>query len=84
MHDAYALSALILEDHYAPATSAGPLPTEPERNIPDALRGAHSQVVDLAGWKAIDQAERNRAKRAGSGKEREKFRKVKEMLAVIQ
>jgi adrenodoxin-NADP+ reductase len=41
------------------------------------------KVVTLDRWLKIDQAERQRAKDRGSKKEREKFTKVEDMLAVI-
>jgi adrenodoxin-NADP+ reductase len=81
MHDAYALSDIILQDHFAPSAS----PKHPEDGLPDALaRGIREgQVVQLDGWQKIDEAERRRAKDRGSGKEREKFTKVEDMLAVL-
>ncbi|WVQ84453.1 hypothetical protein IAT38_006605 [Cryptococcus sp. DSM 104549] len=97
MQDAYILSSLILDDHFAtspPSPSSpsfstiSPLPQTPEPGIPEAIRNAKSRqgkvVVDLDGWGRIDRAERERAERAGGGKEREKFRRVEEMLAVLE
>ncbi len=88
MHDAYSLSSLILEDHFAtppPASVASPLNTMPEAGLPEEVEVARKQgsVVDLAGWGRIDEAERERARRRGGGKEREKFTTVREMLAVL-
>ncbi|ODO03579.1 ferredoxin-NADP+ reductase [Cryptococcus wingfieldii CBS 7118] len=65
---------------YTPLNTS-PLPGLPERIISAANEG--KVVVDLDGWGRIDQAERERAKLAGSGKEREKFRRVEEMLSVL-
>jgi adrenodoxin-NADP+ reductase len=81
MHDAYALSDLILDDHYAESTSTGRV----QDGIPDELvRGRkEGKVVDLAGWGKIDAAERENAKRRGLAKEREKFTRVEDMLAVL-
>ena len=87
MHDAYSLAALILEDHFAsPRPSPGsPLGRVPEDGLPDGVeRGRREgRVVELAGWRRIDEAERERARRRGSKKEREKFTTVEEMLAVL-
>lgn len=81
MHDAYALSDLILDDHYAESSSTRRV----EGGLPDELvRGQkEGKVVDLAGWAKIDAAERENAKRKGLKKEREKFTKVEDMLAVL-
>ncbi|WVW87065.1 hypothetical protein I302_109122 [Kwoniella bestiolae CBS 10118] len=89
MHDAYSLSDLLLDDHFSSptSTSATPLNPNPEEGIPEALIRAQQRggiVVDLEGWKRIDEAEKQRAKELGNGKEREKFRRVEEMLAVLQ
>ncbi len=87
MHDAYSLSSLILEDHFAsPSSNSGsPLRDVPEDGLPEEVEKARKEgkVVDLAGWTRIDQVERERAKRAGKGKEREKFTTIEEMLAVL-
>ncbi|WWD20421.1 hypothetical protein CI109_104897 [Kwoniella shandongensis] len=102
MHDAYSLSSLILDDHFAstssPSSTAasstsasialtpGPMNSSPQPGVPDAILNAKRDgkiVVDLEGWSRIDGAERERAKRLGSGKEREKFRRVEEMLSVL-
>ncbi|WRT69834.1 uncharacterized protein IL334_006825 [Kwoniella shivajii] len=87
MHDAYSLSDQLLDDHFSnPSSTSGPLNPNPEQGIPEALTKAQRQggiVVDLEGWEKIDNAERERAKIMGNGKEREKFRKVEEMLAVL-
>jgi len=77
-----------LEDHFAtppPASVASPLNTMPEAGLPEEVEVARKQgsVVDLAGWGRIDEAERERARRRGGGKEREKFTTVREMLAVL-
>jgi adrenodoxin-NADP+ reductase len=81
MHDAYALSDLILDDHYAESAASKSV----KDGLPDELvRGQkEGKVVDLAGWGKIDTAERENAKRKGLGKEREKFTKVEDMLAVL-
>ncbi|KAJ9125633.1 hypothetical protein QFC22_000595 [Naganishia vaughanmartiniae] len=75
-----------------------PLPTTPERGIPDALvlAGASpctetstgavrsgKQVVEMEDWQMIDRAEVQRAKEAGRNKPREKFLSVREMLQVL-
>lgn len=66
-----------------------PLQTEPESGIPDVvLRGLkEGKVVDVEGWRRIDEAEKDRAKgtNVGEGKQKEriKFRRVEEMLAVL-
>ncbi|WVQ77530.1 hypothetical protein IAR50_007216 [Cryptococcus sp. DSM 104548] len=102
MHDAYALSSVILDDHLQPSipsssTSTSPSPSSgeapyaplnpsPLAGIPERVLNATNEgkvVVDLDGWGRIDQAERERAKLTGSGKEREKFRRVEEMLSVL-
>lgn len=88
MHDAYSLSALILDDHFSTppgASTSSPLGMTPEDGLPHEVENARKEgkVVDLAGWNRIDEAERERAKRSGKGKEREKFTTVEEMLAVL-
>ncbi|WVO14989.1 hypothetical protein L204_102632 [Cryptococcus depauperatus] len=61
-----------------------PEPGFPER-IEKALRNQEDKmVVDLRGWAKIDLAERKRAEILMNGKDREKFRRVEEMLAVLQ
>jgi adrenodoxin-NADP+ reductase len=59
------------------------MPREPESGVPAEI--AHGQregkVVDLEKWERIDAAERQRG--VAKGKEREKFRRVEEMLAVL-
>lgn len=90
MNDAYALASTILDDIYAPTTSspaACMLNSRPYAGIPEKVQNAAMEgkiVVDLEGWAKIDKAEVERAKRMGSGKEREKFRRVEDMLAVLQ
>lgn len=61
-----------------------PLPLVPELGRPDAIeRGLKDgQVVDMGAWLKIDAAERERGKQKGR-EEREKFRTVDEMLAVL-
>ncbi|TXT12992.1 hypothetical protein VHUM_01393 [Vanrija humicola] len=89
MQDAYALVEGILGDYVADdgpfvrRDAAAPIPLTPEGGRPDAVeRGLKDgQVVPLAGWHAIDKAEQERAK--GTGKEREKFRRVEDMLSVL-
>ena len=88
MHDAYSLSSLILEDHFSKSpTKAGssPLNAETQGGLPDEVERGKIQgkVVDLVGWKRIDQAERERARLPRNGKEREKFTAVEDMLAVL-
>ena len=88
MHDAYNLSSLILDDHFAspaPNSASSPLHMTPQDGLPDAVVRAIKDrtVVDLIGWKKIDEAEKERARRSGSGKEREKFTKIVDMLAVL-
>ncbi|WVQ95914.1 hypothetical protein IAU59_003013 [Kwoniella sp. CBS 9459] len=64
-----------------------PLNAQPERGVPQVLsqRSERSgRVVSIDDWKKIDQAERERAKAGGKGKEREKFRTVEAMLAVLE
>ncbi|KAJ9109293.1 hypothetical protein QFC21_000622 [Naganishia friedmannii] len=80
------------------AAFGSPLPTTPERGIPDALVLAGAtpsakpstgaapsgkQVVEMEDWQMIDRAEVQRAKEAGGGKPREKFLSVREMLQVL-
>ncbi|WWC95692.1 hypothetical protein V866_002557 [Kwoniella sp. B9012] len=90
MHDAYSLSDQLLDDHFnSPTTGSvsSPLNPTPEEGIPEALTRAQQKggiVVDLDSWKRIDETEKRRAKELGNGKEREKFRKVEEMLSVLQ
>lgn len=90
MNDAYALASTILDDIYAP-TSASPaacmLNSRPYAGVPEKVQNAAKDgkiVVDLAAWAKIDKAEVERAKRMGRTKEREKFRRVEDMLAVLQ
>ncbi|ORY34639.1 hypothetical protein BCR39DRAFT_513755 [Naematelia encephala] len=86
MNDAYSLSALILQDHFdSPSTisnPSAPLGNEPRLDLPEAVQIGLKQgkVVDLAGWKRIDEAEQ---KRATGGKQREKFTNVQDMLSVL-
>ena len=88
MHDAYNLSSLILDDHFAsptPNSASSPLNMTPQDGLPDEVVRAIRDgiVVDLMGWRRIDEAEKERARRNGSGKEREKFTTVQDMLAVL-
>ncbi|WWC73827.1 uncharacterized protein I206_107799 [Kwoniella pini CBS 10737] len=89
MHDSYSLADSLMDDHYSSTSlgdSAGPLNTTPEDGIPEVIIKSQKNggiVVDLSAWERIDQAERDRAKKMGKGKEREKFRKVEDMLAVL-
>ncbi|KAK8849789.1 hypothetical protein IAR55_005125 [Kwoniella newhampshirensis] len=65
----------------------GPMNANPQPGVPDAVVNARGQgkiAVDLEAWHRIDDAEKERAKRDGKGKEREKFRRVEEMLSVLQ
>lgn len=60
------------------------LPTSSKLGIPGLLshfEGRNVQVVDLEGWHKIDAAEVERGKK--SGKPREKFTRVDEMLALL-
>ena len=81
MHDAYALSDIILQDHYSESGT----PKSIENGLPEALAKGikEGKVVQLEQWHRIDQAERQRAKDRGSNKEREKFTKVEDMLSVL-
>lgn len=84
MHDAYALSDLILSDHYAPTPSAKTVDSGDMGLPAEVVRGRkEGKVVDLEGWGKIDRAERENAKRLGGAKEREKFVRVEDMLAVL-
>jgi hypothetical protein len=80
MTDAFGLAETIIADYHA---SSPTLSTNPEAGLPNAVvRGLQEKsVVDMAAWRRIDQAEVSRARK---GKEREKFRTVAEMLAVLQ
>ncbi|OCF39686.1 RNP domain-containing protein [Kwoniella heveanensis CBS 569] len=95
MHDAYSIADTLLSDHFdnpssspasASSTMGGPLHAHPEEGVPPVLSGSEGRlrVVSIDNWKKIDQAERDRAKVGGKGKEREKFRTVEEMLAVLR
>lgn len=82
MHDAYALSDLMLSDHFSESASTTKevqpgLPEEIQRGIKE------DKVVGLQGWQKIDEAEKGNAKRRGLSKEREKFTRVEDMLAVL-
>jgi adrenodoxin-NADP+ reductase len=86
MHDAYALASTVLDDHFSTTQSTGsvtPLNPLPEVGPPEAIvRGLQEgKVVDLTAWGKIDRAEVERAK--GKRKEREKFTRVEDMLAVL-
>ena len=86
MNDAYGLAAKVMDDHLSlePSSNVRDL-REPEAGIPEPVqRGLKDgQVVDLAAWAKIDAAERQAAKLKGSKKEREKFIRVEDMLAVL-
>lgn len=86
MHDAYALAEQIIADHLSSPTSSisgSLLNPSPEQGLPaDVEEGVRSgRVVDLDGWGRIDRAERESSK--ARGKEREKFVRVEDMLAVL-
>jgi adrenodoxin-NADP+ reductase len=86
MHDAYSVADQLLADHYSSTASGGaggPLPRQPESGLPEELEKGirEGKVVDLEKWGRIDTAERERGKTRG--KEREKFRRVEDMLAVL-
>lgn len=50
----------------------------------EALKGnSNARVVSWEDWKAIDRAEIERGQKAGTGKEREKFVRREDMLAVL-
>ncbi|WVF68363.1 hypothetical protein IAT40_003128 [Kwoniella sp. CBS 6097] len=98
MHDAYSIADTLLSDHFASTDGSstnhnqnlnhnqgGPFNVQPEVGVPQILSGSEgrSRVVSIDDWKKIDNAERERAKVGGKGKEREKFRTVEEMLAVL-
>ena len=72
MHDAYSVAQMIVEDHFARTRTTQPL------LLREDLQG---RVVDLQAWERIDAAEVQRGRERG--KEREKFRTVEEMLAVL-
>jgi hypothetical protein len=79
MTDAFGLAETIIADHVA---SSPTLNTRPEIGVPEVIvRGLKDgKVVDVEAWERIDRAEVERARK---GKEREKFRTVQEMLAVL-
>ncbi|KAL1412562.1 NADPH-adrenodoxin reductase [Vanrija albida] len=89
MQDAYGLVEGILADYaaedgpFAARPADAPIPLVPELGRPDAVeRGLKDgTVVPLSGWHRIDRAEQERAR--GTGKEREKFRRVEDMLSVL-
>ncbi|WOO82169.1 NADPH:adrenodoxin oxidoreductase, mitochondrial [Vanrija pseudolonga] len=89
MQDAYGLVEGILGDYVADdgpfvrRDAGAAIPLAPEGGRPDAVEKGlkDGRVVPLAGWHAIDKAEQERAK--GTGKEREKFRRVEDMLSVL-
>ena len=81
MHDAYALSDLILNDHFAPNPSTKNVQDGRPEAVEKGLK--EGRVVTLDRWHKIDKAERQRAKDKGLQKEREKFVNVEDMLAVI-
>jgi adrenodoxin-NADP+ reductase len=95
MQDAYTVADEMLADHHgsrASGSSSGsgasafsPLAPRPESGAPaEVERGLREgAVVDLSRWGLIDAAERERGSRKGRGKEREKFVRVKDMLAVL-
>lgn len=87
MHDAYSVADQMMADHFASKLTVSPLALagQPEPGPPaEVLQGLREgKVVDLERWGRIDVAEQERAKRAGKGKPREKFRRVEEMLAVL-
>jgi hypothetical protein len=80
MTDAFGLAETIIADYHA---SSPTLSANPEVGLPDAItRGLkEGSVVNMEAWRRIDQAEISRAR---TGKAREKFRTVEEMLAVLQ
>ena len=82
MHDAYALSDLMLSDHFSGPSA--PL-KEVEAGLPEEIEQGIKQgkVVGLDGWKRIDEAEKRIARSKGLQKEREKFVRVEDMLAVL-
>jgi hypothetical protein len=79
MTDAFGLAETIIADYHA---SSPVLNNTVEAGLPEAVtRGMKEQsVIDIEAWRKIDQAEVSRARK---GKEREKFRTVAEMLAVL-
>lgn len=89
MQDAYGLVEGILGDYVADdgpfvrRDAGAAIPLSPEGGRPDAVEKGlkDGRVVPLTGWHTIDKAEQERAK--GTGKEREKFRRVEDMLSVL-
>ena len=82
MTDAFGLAETIIADHVA-STPTLNTTSSPETGIPDVIvQGLRDgKVVDVDAWTRIDRAEVDRARK---GKEREKFRTVQEMLAVLR
>lgn len=82
MTDAFGLAETIIADHVASSPTLNPTSTAPESGIPEVIAQGlkEGKVVDVEAWKRIDRAEVDRARK---GKEREKFRTVQEMLAVL-
>jgi hypothetical protein len=66
-----------------------PLQPEPEAGIPEMIARGLSEgtVIDVEAWRKIDEAEKKRAQAMGGEgrgkKERIKFRRVEDMLAVL-
>lgn len=85
MHDAYTLSSTILSDHFDDPLSIRSTKSEMEEGIPDSVEKGRKEgkVVELEGWRRIDEAERERGRKGGKGKVREKFTRVEEMLGVL-
>ena len=83
MYDAFETAELIASDLGAPSTNtsesiSASVPDLP--NLQDAGFGAQ-KIVSWDEWRAIDAEERRRGSKLG--KEREKFTRVHDMLAVL-
>lgn len=87
MQNAYELVDAVLDDYghgWPERPKNSPIPHMPEDGIPEAVgRGLKDgKVVDIPRWLKIDAAEQELGTRSGRA-EREKFRRVEEMLDVL-
>ena len=92
MQDAYTVADQMLSDHFSrhashprsasSASTSTPMAAQPKSGTPKAVEEGlrNGEVVDLERWGRIDAAERENGK--GRGKEREKYVRVDDMLAV--